>query len=222
VGVNRLKADNRADEVGILRTQWDNIALSSKQRLASTDEGFKDAVSLTFRANLPPDVVFEVVQALNAVRSSARQQALVKSSGCPSRPHPGVRRWQPRASICALTPGFPPSWRGGDNLESCRGKAAFTILAQVRRFISVPNHHDSHAHRALPDPFWDSGDRNDPAGCWPLIAGGETTRSGHIASGGMKKRSMPTASPTSSPRALLKSVCFGTSATTLRVVSRDT
>jgi hypothetical protein len=77
----RLKADQRADEVGILRPHWDGIAQSSKGRLASiiTDEGFMAASNLVYRANLAPDEVFDLVQQLNAVKSSARQVALVKN-----------------------------------------------------------------------------------------------------------------------------------------------
>jgi hypothetical protein len=67
--------------VGILRTQWDALPQSSKSRLAniSTDEGFKDATTLAFRAGLGAEEVFELVTACNAVRSSTRQQAVVKN-----------------------------------------------------------------------------------------------------------------------------------------------
>jgi hypothetical protein len=77
----RVKSDQRADEVGILRPQWDAIALSSKGRLAAihTDEGMKAAANLVFRANLTPDEVFTMVAQLNEVRSSARQVAMVKN-----------------------------------------------------------------------------------------------------------------------------------------------
>jgi hypothetical protein len=76
----RVQADQRADEVGILRTQWDPIAQSSKSRLAGviTDEGMKAAANLVFRAAMTPDEVFEMVQQLNAVKSSGRQVAIVK------------------------------------------------------------------------------------------------------------------------------------------------
>lgn len=79
--MSRVKADQRADDVGILRTQWDGISQSSKNRLSNitTDEGFKDAASLTFRANLAADEVFELVSQCNQVRSSSRQQAIVKN-----------------------------------------------------------------------------------------------------------------------------------------------
>lgn len=55
----RVKADQRADEVGVLRSQWDHIASSSKQRLANIiiDEGFKAAANLVFRANLGSEEV---------------------------------------------------------------------------------------------------------------------------------------------------------------------
>lgn len=77
----RLKADERADDVGILRTQWDSLSQSAKTRLAniSTDEGFKDAASLAYRANLGAEEVFDLVTQCNAVRSSTRQQAIVKN-----------------------------------------------------------------------------------------------------------------------------------------------
>lgn len=77
----RVKADNRADEVGILRNQWDNISASSKQRLStiSTDEGFAAASNLVFRANLGTEEVVELVQALQPLRSSTRQVSSVKN-----------------------------------------------------------------------------------------------------------------------------------------------
>lgn len=77
----RIRSDQRATEVGILRHQWEPLAQSVKGRLASigTDEGFKAAASLAFRANLGTEEVFELVTQLNGVRSSARQVALVKN-----------------------------------------------------------------------------------------------------------------------------------------------
>lgn len=76
----RQQADSRADEVGILRTTWDAISQSSKNRLLNvlTDEGFRAAVDLTFRANLGAEDVFDLVAELNKVKSSARQEAIVK------------------------------------------------------------------------------------------------------------------------------------------------
>lgn len=76
----KRKADNRAKEVGVSRTAWDAISQSARGRLAnvSTDEGFKAASELTFKANLAANEVFDLVQRLNAVKSSSRQEALVK------------------------------------------------------------------------------------------------------------------------------------------------
>lgn len=76
----RVQSDNRADEAGVLRREWDAISYSSKARLNAilTDEGFRAAASLTYRANLDANQVFELVAEVNKVRSSDRQVAIVK------------------------------------------------------------------------------------------------------------------------------------------------
>jgi ParB-like chromosome segregation protein Spo0J len=76
----RVQADNRADEVGILRREWEALSHPNRQRLYGviTDEGFRAAAGLSFRANLDAQQVQELVGEVNKVRSSEKQVAVVK------------------------------------------------------------------------------------------------------------------------------------------------
>lgn len=79
--VAKANADKRAAEVmGDLR-EWNALPQSSKARLLNitTDEGFKDAVHLTYAARLGSEEVFELVSELNASKSAAKQRAIAKN-----------------------------------------------------------------------------------------------------------------------------------------------
>jgi integrase/recombinase XerD len=78
--MNKLKADRRADEVGVLRTDWERVTQASKNRLSviSTDEGFGAAANLTARAGLDADQVFDMVASLNQARSSSKQLEIIE------------------------------------------------------------------------------------------------------------------------------------------------
>lgn len=74
------RADQRADEVGLKRPEWEALHSTSKNRLlnVNTDEGFRAAAELAYKAKLDANEVFELVQLLNATRSSTKQQAIIK------------------------------------------------------------------------------------------------------------------------------------------------
>lgn len=78
---NKVVADRRADEVGILRSHWDHLSQSIRQRLVTvaTDEGFRALTELTFRAKLDWDEVNRLVNELNASRSGTKQAAMVEN-----------------------------------------------------------------------------------------------------------------------------------------------
>lgn len=75
------QADKRADEAGVDRTLWDALAGSVRQRLlnVSTDDALVAAAKLTHRAGLTTDEVFDLVSQLNATKSWARQQQILKA-----------------------------------------------------------------------------------------------------------------------------------------------
>lgn len=77
----KRKADTRSKEVGINRTVWDALPQSTRNRLANinTDEGFKAAAELAFNANLSSGEVWDLVQRLQQIKSSSRQEAAVKA-----------------------------------------------------------------------------------------------------------------------------------------------
>lgn len=77
---NKVQSDRRADEVGLVRTEWERLAGSVRDRLASisTDEGFKAAAQLAYRANLDAAEVFSLVSEINQSRSGRHQEAIVK------------------------------------------------------------------------------------------------------------------------------------------------
>jgi len=74
------KADQRADEVGLKRTEWDALGQTVKSRLLniSTDEGFRTAAELAYQAKLDANQVFDLVQLLNATKSSKKQLDILK------------------------------------------------------------------------------------------------------------------------------------------------
>jgi len=75
------RANRRADDAGILRTQWEALPVSTRNRLAgiNTDEGFKAAVELARDARLTTEEVQAIVTSLNETRSGARQARMVES-----------------------------------------------------------------------------------------------------------------------------------------------
>jgi hypothetical protein len=77
---NLVVAGHRADDAGILRTQWDAIPDAGKLRLhqISTDEGFKALTELSVAAGLSVKEIGELVTPMNEQRSSTKQVALVK------------------------------------------------------------------------------------------------------------------------------------------------
>jgi len=76
---NRHLADRRADEVGVTRTQWEQLGAAVRLRLANlaTDEAFAGAVELAYKASLSSAEVDGLVSALNSTRSTAKQQQIL-------------------------------------------------------------------------------------------------------------------------------------------------
>ena len=76
---NKVIADRRADEVGILRSHWDHLSQSIKNRLntVATDEGFAALVELTYKAKLDWDEVNTFVSDINGSKSGNKQKAMV-------------------------------------------------------------------------------------------------------------------------------------------------
>jgi hypothetical protein len=81
--MQRSAADARADDVGFPRNQWDSgtFTTTSKTRLASiaTDEGFREAIKLTYSARLGYEEVGQLVSQLKGSRSASRQVGIVKT-----------------------------------------------------------------------------------------------------------------------------------------------
>lgn len=73
-------ADDRADEVGLIRREWDALNPSSRMRLKAihTDEGFAAMADLAIRAALDASEVDLCVTQLNKVKSSAGQKKIVE------------------------------------------------------------------------------------------------------------------------------------------------
>lgn len=76
---NKVQADRRADEVGMVRSHWDHLSNGIKQRLltVSTDEGFAALAELAFKAKLDTDEVNKCVAEINQSRSGVKQRAMV-------------------------------------------------------------------------------------------------------------------------------------------------
>lgn len=79
VAVSKQNANRRADDAGLLRSDWERIPDGVRTRLGNinTDEGFKAAVQLVRDAGLSAPEVNKVVTHLNDTRSGARQAAMV-------------------------------------------------------------------------------------------------------------------------------------------------
>lgn len=75
----KAKADDRANEVGLLPRHWDHFSHAVKSRLGSirTDEGFAAMADLAFRAQLTADEVDKHVTEINRSRSAVEQKKVV-------------------------------------------------------------------------------------------------------------------------------------------------
>ena len=78
---DKTRADRRADEVGLHRSDWDSMSYSARTKLltVSTDEGFKAAARLALAARLTVAEIENVVAVVNESRSATKQLAAVKS-----------------------------------------------------------------------------------------------------------------------------------------------
>jgi len=76
---NKVAADRRASEVGILMSDWEKLTQGVRQRLTNikTDEGFEAAARLCLRAQLTIEEVHDLVTQVNETRSGARQAKIV-------------------------------------------------------------------------------------------------------------------------------------------------
>jgi hypothetical protein len=75
----RHLADQKADLVGLDRTWWDTLAKSVKAKLqnVSTEEGFRGAAELVYKADLSAGEVQELVVELNQTNSWRKQEAML-------------------------------------------------------------------------------------------------------------------------------------------------
>jgi hypothetical protein len=73
-------ADDRAEEVGLLRRDWDALNPTTRIRLRAvhTDEGFTALADLAIKAQLDATEVDAAVTKINKVRSSIGQRKLVE------------------------------------------------------------------------------------------------------------------------------------------------
>ncbi len=128
----RVNAARRADDAGILRTDWDRIPDSARRRLADihTDEGFKAAVSLVRDAALNSAEIARLVAGLNEVRSGVRQKKMV-----------GSVRLEMAERIASISTG------GGSNIKGHRNSSPRARLAMACGHVN-----------ALPDPAVYSND----------------------------------------------------------------
>src|SRR5664280_502412 len=79
---NKREADRRADEVGLLRNEWDSLLLAVRGRLLmiATDEGFRAGAMLAHRARLSTTEGVKLVRARSTAPSPVPPQAaMVKS-----------------------------------------------------------------------------------------------------------------------------------------------
>jgi hypothetical protein len=79
---DKVRADRRADEVGLRRSDWESLIPTVRTRLLAvgTDEGFKAAARLAIAAQLTSAQVDDMVTALNEFsRSAAKQQSIVRA-----------------------------------------------------------------------------------------------------------------------------------------------
>jgi hypothetical protein len=77
---DKVKADRRADEVGLKRYDWDGLGATVRSKLlsVSTDEGFKAAARLAVTARLTNAEVDDLIRVVNESRSAVKQVAVVK------------------------------------------------------------------------------------------------------------------------------------------------
>ena len=77
----KRQADRRADEVGLLRNEWDSLMPAVRGRLLMivTDEGFRAAAMLAHRARLSTGEVQKLVSEVNGTKSGNRQAAMVRN-----------------------------------------------------------------------------------------------------------------------------------------------
>jgi hypothetical protein len=77
---DKVKADRRADDVGLKRSDWDGLGATVRTKLLSifTDEGFKAAARLAVTARLTNAEVDDLISVVNESRSAAKQVAVVK------------------------------------------------------------------------------------------------------------------------------------------------
>jgi hypothetical protein len=75
------EANQRADDVGINRREWDSLTPSVRGRLKSisTDEGFRAAHILAFKARLDISEIAELVTEMNQSRAARKQEAVVRA-----------------------------------------------------------------------------------------------------------------------------------------------
>ena len=78
---NKRQADRRADEVGLLRNEWDSLRSAVRGRLLmiATDKGFRAGAMLAHWARLSTGEVQKLVSEVNGTKSGVRQAAMVKS-----------------------------------------------------------------------------------------------------------------------------------------------
>ena len=79
---DKVRADRRADEVRLKRSDWDTLVASVRSRLLSigTDEGFKAAARLAIAAALSAAQVDDMVLAVNGFpKSATKQEQIVRA-----------------------------------------------------------------------------------------------------------------------------------------------
>jgi hypothetical protein len=79
----KQEANARADDVGLLRKEWDGLTAAVKGRLKniSTDEGFRAAALLCYRAKFGIEETTNLVTEVNTTKSGRKQEAIVKAWG---------------------------------------------------------------------------------------------------------------------------------------------
>jgi hypothetical protein len=77
----KQEANARADEVGLLKREWESLTATVRGRLKniSTDEGFRAAALLCYKAKLGVDEVTELVTEVNQSKSGRKQESVVKA-----------------------------------------------------------------------------------------------------------------------------------------------
>lgn len=79
--VDRQRADDRAVDVGLRRSEWDSMphAVRGRLNVVSTDEGFKAAARLAYQAQLSAAETDDLIRTVNAAgRSAAKQEQVVR------------------------------------------------------------------------------------------------------------------------------------------------